>query len=264
MRFPAVAGLFYPSRHDELVEMVGNFVERGRADENVVSCISPHAGYIYSGRTAGKVLSLLPEVETFVILGPNHTGRGLPVAVSTDVWVTPLGEIKPDLEFIEALPGKIIAEDEEAHKEEHSIEVQLPFLQYLHRDFRIVPICLGFQDEDSAREVADEIIEAEKKTGKRIAVVASSDMHHYLRDDVCRERDRVVIDAILSMDVSRYYETIYKLDASVCGYGCIAVAMHYANEKRAKAELVDYSTSGDVGDKMRVVGYAGIVFRATE
>lgn len=260
MRRPAVAGSFYPSRKEELEKMLRRFTS-SKKDERIVACVSPHAGYIYSGKTAGVVHSMLPDVETFVIICPNHTGYGLPVSVSTETWLTPLGKVESDLEFIRAMPKKIVAEDEEAHIEEHSGEVQIPFLQFLHNNFKIAVICLRLQDEDTAKDVAEEIVEAEKKTGKKIVLVASSDMHHYLPDSECRKRDRVVIDAILSMDVARYYRKIYEIDASVCGYGAIAVAMNYAKAKKAKAELVDYSTSGDVADKSFVVGYAGIVFR---
>ena len=260
MRHPAVAGSFYPSNRQSLIAMLREYTTPMK-DDTVVACISPHAGYVYSGRTAGKVHSLLPDVETFVIVGPNHTGYGLPVAVSTDIWLTPLSEVEVDQKFVEAMPRMIVEVDETAHRYEHSLEVQVPFLQYLHEEFRIVPICLGLQDEETAREVAEEIIEAEEMTGRRIVVVASSDMHHYLPDEECRRLDEKVIDSILSMDVKKYYETIYKLQASVCGYGCIAVAMNYAREKGARAELVDYSPSGDVADRSAVVGYAGIVFR---
>ena len=117
------------------------------------------------------------------------------------------------------------------------------------------------QDEETAREEAEVILMDERETGRTVVVIASSDMHHYLPDEECRRLDSIVIDAILSMDVKKYYETIYRLQASVCGYGCIAVAMYYSKAKGARAELVDYSTSGDVADRSQVVGYAGIVFR---
>lgn len=260
MRHPTVSGSFYPSNVESLVAMLREFTSESK-DERIVACVSPHAGYVYSGKTAGKVHSLLPDAETFVIIGPNHSGMGLPVAVSTDKWLTPLGEVEVDREFIDALPKHTIAIDETAHRYEHSLEVQLPFLQYLHDHFEIVPICLGLQDQETAREVAEEIITAEEKTGRKTVVIASSDMHHYLPDDECRKLDEIVINTIISRDIDQYYRTIYKLQASVCGYGCIGVAMYYANKKDAKPRLVDYSTSGDVADKSSVVGYAGIVFR---
>ncbi len=262
MRHPVVAGSFYPSNPDSLLAMLNEFVHPN-PDPSVIACVAPHAGYMYSGRTAGRVYSLIPQVETYVIVGPNHTGYGSAVAVSTDTWLTPLGEVEVDRELVDALPKRIIDLDEIAHRYEHSLEVQVPFLQFINRgrDFKIVPICLGLQDEEVAREVAEEIIIAKEETGKDIVVIASSDMHHYLPDEECRRLDEIVIRAILSMDVSKYYKTIYDLQASVCGYGAIAVAMLYAKHYNAYAELVDYSTSGDVADKSQVVGYAGIVFR---
>jgi len=262
MRRPAVAGSFYPSNPESLLAMLEEFVHPN-PDPSVIACVAPHAGYIYSGRTAGKVYSLIPQVETYVIVGPNHTGYGSAVAVSTDTWMTPLGEVEVDEEFIDAMPKRVVDMDETAHRYEHSLEVQVPFLQYINRGrkFKIVPICLGLQDEETARDVANEIIEAKEATGKEIVLIASSDMHHYLPDDECRRLDEIVIRSILSMDVSKYYKTIYDLQASVCGYGPIAVAMIYSNHYGARAELVHYSTSGDVADKSSVVGYAGIVFR---
>ncbi|WP_457550034.1 MEMO1 family protein [Archaeoglobus sp.] len=263
MRRPAVAGMFYPSNVESLMAMLREFVDY-HPDDSVIACVSPHAGYVYSGRTAGRVYSLIPQVETYVIVGPNHTGYGSPVALSTDTWLTPLGEVEVDTEFVEAMPKKIVDLDETAHRFEHSLEVQVPFLQYINmgRNFKIVPICMGMQDEETAREVAEEIITAKEETGKDVVVVASSDMHHYLPDEECRRRDKVVIEAILSMDVSKFYDVIYRMQASVCGYGPIAVAMIYSNYHKAIAELVDYSTSGDVEPMAEVVGYAGIVFRA--
>ncbi len=261
MRYPAVAGYFYPASVSELKSMLQKFVSPA-PDPSVIACVSPHAGYVYSGKTAGKVLSLLPKVETYVIIGPNHHGYGSAVAVSTQDWVTPLGEVKVDREFIDALPKKIIDTDDEAHRSEHSLEVQVPFLQYLFGgDFKIVAICLAMQDEKTAKDVAQEIIEAKETTNREIVLIASSDMHHYLPDSECRRLDKIVIDSILTGDVSKFYKTIYELNASVCGYGAIAVAMHYSNYLNGKAELVHYSTSGDVADKSSVVGYAGIVFR---
>ncbi len=262
MRHPAVAGTFYPSSRESLLSMLREFVSHN-PDQSVIACVSPHAGYVYSGRTAGKVYSLIPHVETYVIIGPNHTGYGSSVALSTDTWKTPLGEVEIDLDFVDAMPKKIVDLDETAHRFEHSLEVQVPFLQYINtgKTFKIVPICLGLQDEETAREVADEILSAKEETGKDVVLIASSDMHHYLPDEECRARDKTVIDSILSMNVSKFYNTIYRMQASVCGYGAIAVAMIYSNRYNAEAKLVDYSTSGDVEPMAEVVGYAGIVFR---
>ncbi len=260
MRYPKYAGSFYPSNPESLLAMLSEFTEMGVKNDDVVAIVSPHAGYIYSGRTAGRVHSILKDAETYVVLGPNHTGYGMPLAVSMEEWLTPIGSVRSDNDFIDAMPKEAVTADEVAFAEEHSLEVQIPFLQYLHDDFRIVAICMGMQDEESAREVADEVIRAHEETGKSFGVVASSDMHHYLPDEECRKRDEAIIGAIESMDVRRFYRTVYEMQASVCGYGPIAVAMHIANHFEARAELVHYSTSGDVADKSFVVGYAGIAF----
>lgn len=256
-----MAGSFYPSNPDSLLAMLREFVQPN-PDSSIIACISPHAGYMYSGRTAGKIHSLLPDAETYVIVGPNHTGYGSAVAVSMNTWATPLGNVEVDAEFVEAMPKLIVDMDETAHRYEHSLEVQIPFLQYAHKNFKIVPICLGMQDEETAREVAYEITKAMEETGRRIVVIASSDMHHYLPDSTCRQQDGKIIDTILSMDISKYYRTIYEIQASVCGYGAIAVAMEFALHRKGYANLVDYSTSGDVADKSSVVGYAAVAFRA--
>ena len=262
MRYPKYAGSFYPSNPESLLAMLNEFTDRDMKSEDVIAIVSPHAGYIYSGRTAGRVHSILRDAETYIVIGPNHTGYGMPIAISTDEWLTPIGSVKADEEFIDAMPMMSVSPDETAFAEEHSLEVQIPFLQYLHDDFGMVPICMGLQDEESAGEVADEIITAHEESGRNFAVIASSDMHHYLPDDECRRKDEIVIDAILSMDVRRFYRTVYEMQASVCGYGPIAVAMIVAKHFDARAELVHYSTSGDVADRNFVVGYAGIAFLA--
>ncbi|AGK60390.1 putative dioxygenase [Archaeoglobus sulfaticallidus PM70-1] len=259
MRRSVVAGLFYPSDSESLKAQIAEYTSKN-PDDSVIACVSPHAGYMYSGRVAGRVHSLLPDVETYVIIGPNHTGYGSPIAVSVDEWETPLGVVEVDVEFVKAMPHRIIDIDEIAHREEHSIEVQVPFLQYLHKDFKIVPICVGMQDDETAYEIAQEIIAAKEKLGREVVVIASSDMHHYLPDERCRRLDEEVIKAIEEMDVRKYFSTICRLQASVCGYGVIAVAMNFARHYNAKANLVAYATSGEVANRSNVVGYAGIVF----
>src|SRR5660397_179031 len=159
MRAPAVSGQFYPRNKNDLDREISRCFEGVPADDKqVLGAVVPHAGYIYSGNTAAYVYSMLPEADTFVILGPNHTGYGSPVSVSSENWSTPLGEVGSDNEFIKALPKRIIDTDETAHKYEHSIEVQLPFLQHRFSDFKIVPICMGMQDEETALDVGSELL----------------------------------------------------------------------------------------------------------
>src|SRR5665811_168566 len=167
MRAPAVSGQFYPSSKKELDRQISRCFESVPSGEKpVLGAVVPHAGYIYSGNTAAYVYSVLPEADTFVLLGPNHTGQGSPVAVSSEKWSTPLGEVSSDIELIKALPKKIIDMDENAHRYEHSIEVQLPFLQHRFSDFKIVSICMGMQDEETAFDVGMEIAEAVHKVNK--------------------------------------------------------------------------------------------------
>ncbi|OYT63614.1 hypothetical protein B6V01_002400 [Methanosarcinales archaeon ex4572_44] len=261
IRHPTAIG-FYPADPVKLKRsIIGCIPPDTRKRENALGAVVPHAGYMYSGKTAGHVYAALPTAETYVILGPNHRGMGSPIAVSTETWQTPLGRVEVDHEFVDILPGNIIDRDEIAHKREHSIEVQLPFIQHTQKDFKIVPVCIGLQDEESALEIGSEIREAVKKSRKRVVVIASSDLTHSQPATTARKKDAQVIDAILNLNIDEIYTRIYELDATVCGYGAIA-AMLYAVKSlgASRAELLHYSTSGDVtGDNSSVVGYAGII-----
>ncbi len=262
MRAPAVSGQFYPRSKNDLKREISRCFEGVPPGEKaVLGAVVPHAGYIYSGNTAAYVYSALPKADTFVFLGPNHTGYGSPVSVSGESWSTPLGEVGSDSEFIRALPKRIIDLDETAHKYEHSIEVQLPFLQHRFRDFRIVPICMGMQDEETALDVGMELAEAARKVKKKIVIIASSDFTHYKPDKVARENDAYYIGSILEFDVPGFYRRLHERNASVCGYGAIAAMLIATKALGAKkATLLKYSTSGDtIGDLAAVVGYAGIV-----
>ncbi len=268
MRAPAVSGQFYPrSKNDLLGEISRCFAGVPLLDKPnnihpyLIGAVVPHAGYMYSGNTAAYVYSALPKADTFVLIGPNHTGYGSPVSVSSENWTTPLGEVSSDREFIKALPKRIIDLDESAHKYEHSIEVQLPFLQHRFREFSIVPICMGMQDEETALDVGMELAEAARKVNRKVVIIASSDFTHYMPDKVARENDGYYINSILALDVPAFYRRLYERNASVCGYGAIAAMLTATKELGAKkATLLKYSTSGDTtGDLAAVVGYAGII-----
>lgn len=262
MRAPAVSGQFYPRNKNDLNREISRCFDGVQAGEKpVLGAVVPHAGYIYSGNTAAHVYSMLPEADTFVLLGPNHTGFGSGVSVSGEKWSTPLGEVGSDIEFIKALPRRIIDTDETAHKYEHSIEVQLPFLQRLFSDFKIVPVCMGMQDEETALDVGMELAEAVRKVNKKVVIIASSDFSHYKPDKVAREDDAYFIRSILDLDIPGFYRKLYERNASVCGYGPIAAMLTASKALGAKkGTLVKYSTSGDItGDLAAVVGYAGII-----
>lgn len=262
MRAPAVSGQFYPrGKNDLRTEISRCFANISLKKRAVLGAVVPHAGYMYSGITAAHVYSVLPEAETFVLIGPNHTGQGSPVSVSSETWSTPFGEVNSDTEFIRALPKNIIDTDESAHRYEHSLEVQLPFLQHMFRGFRIVPICMGMQDEETAIEVGGEISEAVRKVDRKVVIIASSDLSHYKPDKVAREDDSYFINPILSLDAQEFYRRLYERAASVCGYGPIAAMLSASKSLGAKhGSLLKYSTSGDTtGDLSAVVGYAGII-----
>ncbi len=262
MRIPVVAGQFYPSNPRTLKKDIKSYFSgiTITPDPAITGAVVPHAGYVYSGRTAAHVYAALPNADTFVIIGPNHTGYGSMVSVSSDTWSTPLGDVDADLDLIESLPRRIIDIDESAHQYEHSIEVQLPFLQTLFKDFKIVPICMGLQDEETARDVSDELMDAISETDKMVVVIASSDFTHYKPAAVAYDIDHYVLDPLLELNVTEFYSRIRERDASVCGHGPIAVMMRVCRGLGANsARLLNYSNSGDVQPMAEVVGYAGVV-----
>ncbi len=264
MRRAAVAGSFYEAEKSRLEDQLKDcFAGVTREEkENVLGAVVPHAGYMYSGGVAANVYAKLPTADTFVILGPNHQGIGSLIAVSKDRWVTPLGEVEVDKDFVDALPKRIIDVDETAHKYEHSIEVQLPFLQFLFdKNFQFVPICMGLNDEETTREVGEDLANTIAKFNKKVVVIASSDFTHYEPDRIAREKDEYVIEAITELDVAKFYNRIYERNSTACGVGPIAAMMHAAKKLGAKeGELIKYATSGDIiGDRSSVVGYGGII-----
>ena len=264
MRRAAVAGAFYEAEKSSLEKQLRECFSgvTREENENVLGVVVPHAGYMYSGGVAADVYAKLPRADTFVILGPNHQGIGSLIAVSEDTWLMPLGEVEVDKAFVDALPKRIIDVDETAHKYEHSIEVQLPFLQFLFdKNFQFVPICMGLSDEDTAREVGEALANTIAKSEKKVVVIASSDFTHYEPDRIAREKDEYVIEAITELGVAKFYNRIYERNSSACGVGPIAVMMHAVKKLGAKeGKLIKYATSGDItGDRVEVVGYGGII-----
>ena len=182
IREAAVAGMFYPDSPSELREMIANMVDENAAKEDAIGIIMPHAGYIYSGSVAGATISKVNVKDTCIIIGPNHTGMGKQFSIMTDgVWKTPLGNVKIDSGLAKRIlaNSKFLSEDYMAHMSEHSIEVQLPFLQYLNRDVQIVPIVLSHATGTVYREIGRAIAKAIIDSGKEALIVASSDMTHY-------------------------------------------------------------------------------------
>ncbi len=269
LRTPAVAGRFYPGRADELLREVRQYsAATGGGRIAAIGCVAPHAGYIYSGGVAGAVYSAIEIPERCVILCPNHTGRGRPLAVMANTaWQTPLGEVAADGELAARLIGRFPAleEDSAAHRSEHAIEVQLPFLQTQQPKLKIVPIAIGTRDFDVLRglgeALAGVVADLEENGRDKALIIASSDMNHYESEAITRVKDRKAIERVLALDARGLWEVVMREDISMCGFGPTVVMLTAAKLLGAtSATLVKYATSGDVsGDYEAVVGYAGVV-----
>ena len=267
IRQPAVAGRFYPANPQRLRAEIDSYLAPGDlADQPKIpalGCVVPHAGYMYSGHVAGAVYRRLGLPQRFLILCPNHTGMGEPLAIMSEgAWQTPLGLAEIDEELAAELKRRmpLLSEDDQAHHSEHALEVQLPFLQMLVPAFRFVPIAVGTGNFEVLSALGIAIGNLLAQQNQRVLVIASSDMNHYESDSVTRVKDRLAIDQLLALDPRGLYDVLRERHISMCGYGP-AVAMLTAARKldAAKAELIRYATSGDIsGDKDMVVGYAGI------
>jgi AmmeMemoRadiSam system protein B len=264
LRQPAVAGRFYPADPAVLRADVKSYLSSPQERIRAVGCIVPHAGYIYSGQVAGAVFSRIEIPQRSIVLCPNHTGRGHPLAVMDQgEWHTPLGSLAIDSDLagqlLDAFPA--LAEDSDAHRSEHAIEVELPFLQVLRPGAKFVPIAVGTTRPLLLENLGEAIANVIQNSRSPVLIIASSDMNHYEDDATTRVKDRKAIDKILALDPRGLYETVVNESISMCGFGP-AVAMLTAARKlgASKAELVQYATSADVsGDRDMVVGYAGIM-----
>ena len=267
LRLPAVSGRFYPSDPSELTTLIRQYAQ---ADKSVVqlrakACLVPHAGYVYSGHVAGTVFARLAIPKKIVILGVRHYPRGESAAIlSSGAWRTPLGDAPIDEALAEALRAAcpLLREDSMAHSAEHSLEVQIPFLQVLRPEFSFVPIALGTVRFEDLIKVGEAIGSVLAESDEEILLLTTSDLNHYENDAMTRVKDRKAIDRILALDAAGLYDTCRDESISMCGLGP-TVAMLIAVKKlgEVRAELVRYATSGDVsGDFSAVVGYAGMLF----
>ncbi len=231
-----------------------------------MGCMVPHAGYMYSGHVAGAVLGRLQLPQRFIILCPNHTGRGEPLAImSRGAWATPLGEAQIDRALaVELVAGfDLLTEDAEAHRTEHALEVELPFLQVLEPGFTFVPIAIGTHRLDVLSALGGAIARVIARQNEPVLVIASSDMNHYATDAVTREKDPLAIAPLLARNARGLHEIVLGENISMCGLGPAVAMLAAVNELGASsAELVKYATSADVsGDKSYCVGYAGVIVR---
>jgi AmmeMemoRadiSam system protein B len=268
IRPPAVAGRFYPSEPKELARQIAAFAPAASAGKIAArGCVVPHAGYIYSGHVAGTVFSLLEIPGRCILLGPRHYPRGEAMAIlSRGSWRTPLGDAAIDAELaaelMQACPR--LREDTVAHEREHSLEVQIPFLQRLApADFRFVPVVLGADRYGLLEELGHAVAKVAAAQSERVLVIASTDMNHYENDALTRVKDEMAIARILALDPRGLYDTVRGAGITMCGYAATAAMLVATRDLGAeKAELVRYATSGDVtGERDEVVGYAGLIVR---
>ncbi len=263
-RQPAVAGQFYPADRSQLKsEMTSLIVER-RKKIKALGLMVPHAGYMYSGAVAGAVFGAVEIPETVIIMGPNHHGIGGPASLypAAGEWLTPLGSVPQETGLSNLILGNcpIIAYDSSAHRFEHSLEVQIPFLQILRPGVKIVPLCLSFVDYATCRELGEALARSIIEFGKDVLIVASTDMTHYEPDDAARKKDGMALKEVLELDPEGLYRVVRSMGISMCGIIPSTVMLVAALALgAASCELVRYATSGDVsGDRQQVVGYAGV------
>ncbi|MDO5860496.1 AmmeMemoRadiSam system protein B [Methanobrevibacter sp.] len=281
LRKPAVAGSFYPDRPNELKKLieecfldkegVSKIPELNTFDGKVypIHVMVPHAGYQYSGAIAAKgycniVQNGFPEV--FIILSPNHTGLGSEISVFNEgEWITPLGNVEVDNEFADEIISfsDIATSDFLAHIREHSIEVQLPFLQYFSNDFKIVPITMGSQSFSASADLAQAIYEAGVKLDKSYCVIASTDLSHFNNQEKANKVDGFVLEDINEMNEFKLFEEVIQYNITMCGYGPVITTISLSKRLgKTDCEILGYRTSGDVtGDFSSVVGYASGIFK---
>ena len=265
IRPPAVAGSFYPSDPRELAQQVDNFAASGAEKNLARGCVVPHAGYMYSGHVAGAVYSSLQVPARCVLLGPRHFPRGEPLAILTEgSWATPLGEAQIDSVLASELARQFprLRDDFVAHEREHSLEVQIPFLQRLAgENLRFVPVVLATDRLGVIEELGHAVAQAVSAQSEPVLVIASTDMNHYESDAITREKDHRAIERILALDPRGLFDTVRFGEISMCGYAATVAMLVAMRDLGAKeAQLIRYATSGDInGDRDHVVGYAGII-----
>lgn len=267
LRLPAVAGRFYPADPNELTSLIRNYAQPEPQLQAISAkaCLVPHAGYMYSGHVAGAVFARVALPKKIIVLGVRHYPRGEPAAIlSSGAWRTPLGDAPIDEEIAGALRREcpLLREDGVAHSSEHSLEVQVPFLQALAPGFSFVPVALGTVQFESLVSIGEGIARVLGSSKDNVLLLTTSDLNHYEDDATTRTKDRKAIDRLLALDARGLYDTCRNEEISMCGLGpavAMLTALHALGAK--KADLVKHATSADVsGDHSQVVGYAGLIF----
>lgn len=265
-RQPAVAGRFYSAQREALIREVETHIERTEKKSVALGIVAPHAGFKYSGDVAGAVYSRIEIPDTVILIGPNHTGQGESVAVMTEgIWSMPMGDIAIDQELASMICEEtdLAKPDSLAHRFEHSLETQLPFLQYFKKEFKIVPICLMRLKASACKAISEGIVRAIKRLGRPVLLVASSDMTHFESHAIAEAQDRKAIACIQNRDPVGLYETVRSENITMCGVNPVTVMLNCSESLGAKeVNLVKYMTSGEVsGDMDKVVGYAGLIIK---
>ncbi len=266
-RPPAVAGTFYEATPERLRAQVATCLERNpkpQTSERFIGAVVPHAGLVYSGHVAAAFYQAAELPRRFIILCPNHTGAGHFAAINRGgSWRTPLGDVAVDTPLAEALMARtaLLADDPRAHAREHSLEVQLPFLQQLLGNFTFVPICLGAPRYEYCLEIGNAIAAVLANEPEPIGILASSDLNHYEDQQTTLRKDQLAIDQVLARNPRELWRVVEEHDISMCGYIPTTTMLIAGNELGAThARLLKHATSGDVnGDYGHVVGYASIV-----
>ncbi len=263
VRMPAVAGQFYPGSAETLLRAIRSYTNVQGEKLNALGCVVPHAGYMYSGHVAGAVFGRLNLPSRFIILCPNHTGYGAPLAtMSEGAWITPLGEVTIDDALAGALKKEmpLLEDDIDSQRHEHALEVQIPFLQALLPKFTFLPITVGTSRFDTLTKLGEAMARVIHGKSEPVMIIASSDMNHYESDSATRVKDRKAIDRVLALDPAGLHDAVTREHITMCGYGPTVAMLTATKALGAKsAQLIRYATSGDVsGDRDAVVGYAGM------
>lgn len=266
IRKPAVAGHFYPGDRNRLLKTIERLIDTGIEKQDAKSVIAPHAAYMYSGRVAGMVFSRIEIPEKVILLGPDHRSYGSNAFIMTEgVWEMPLGDVNIDNELAEDIVkgSDILCPNAFAHNMEHSLEVQIPFLQYFQPHFSIVPIILSGDSLSLSESVANGIVSGIKEQNEKILIIASTDLTHYQTQSIANEQDNRIIEKIIALDPKGLLELVTEDGLSMCGYLPVTTAILATKLLGAKSvKLVKYMTSGDVsGELSHVVGYAGMIIQ---
>lgn len=266
LRMPVVAGQFYSKDNKRLRAEIATLVDKKLVAKEIVGAILPHAGYIYSGKVAATTIASSIIRDRIIILGPNHTGYGKPFGIMTQgSWQVPFGPVEIDTELAKNIlkDSDYLEDDSLSHLYEHSIEVELPLLQYFKENFKFVPISISTEELSVYQKIGFQIAQTIKKLKleNQVTIIASSDMTHYESQPATEQKDKQALEAILKLDEVGLIEAIEKMNISMCGYVPTIIMLVAAKSLGAKrGELISYQTSGDItGDFHSVVGYAGVI-----